>query len=299
MNERSHRSYNQRHHYNTSTMKSNRSSSNRDYADGRSTISRAPSSFQGTTRVPSIQEFENYNGDHSQYNTMRSSHLHHGSSQTSRNTSQDQFGQFGQSGFNGSSQVSRSNASLDHFGQSGYPNGHSSYNQYLGQSRQSVSNGYAHSQQNYPGSSDYARNSQNQNGFGQQQHQLSWNGNNSYNGYNRANQAPGFGNQHMSSRFGQMYIDERSSRSSQKRGVEIEVTMNRKGEEKKHTTTLYGKVITLNDILDELPGYAAQYNFHQLRNDANFGHESRAYHAITPAEPLMVLENKIILKGFQ
>ena len=118
----------------------------------------------------------------------------------------------------------------------------------------------------------------------------------SYNGYNRTNQAPGFGNQQMSSRFGQMSIDDRSIKSSYGRGVEVEVTMNRKGEDKKHTITLYGKVITLNDILDELPRYAAEYDFHQVRNDANFG---RAYHySITPNEPLLVLENKIILKGF-
>ena len=50
--------------FSSSTMKSTRSSSSRDFGDGRSRVS----------RVPPIQEFENqgYHGQHSNYNTMKS-----------------------------------------------------------------------------------------------------------------------------------------------------------------------------------------------------------------------------------
>ena len=51
--------------FSSSTMKSSRSSSSRDFGDGRSRVS----------RVPPIQEFEqqpNYYGQHSNYNTMKS-----------------------------------------------------------------------------------------------------------------------------------------------------------------------------------------------------------------------------------
>ena len=93
LSDRSRGGYNQNHQYTTSTMRSSSSTSNRNFGDGQSIISRAPSSFQAVTRVPSIQAFENHNGGDQRFNTMRSTHSQFSSSH--RNPSQDQFGQNG------------------------------------------------------------------------------------------------------------------------------------------------------------------------------------------------------------
>ena len=82
--------------FSSSTMKSSRSSSSRDFGDGRSRVS----------RVPPIQEFENqpnYYGQHSTYNTMKSS-------------SNSQFGYPSQTyGFEQANNSSRYNGNLYNF----------------------------------------------------------------------------------------------------------------------------------------------------------------------------------------
>ena len=261
------RGYNH-NHYNTSTMRSNRSTSNRDFGDGRSIISRAPSSFQAVTRVPPIENFlENHKGGDQRYNTMRSTHSQFSSSH--RNPSQDQFGQNG-------------------FGN----------NQHFGQPR---SNGIGQPQ-NYGPSGFGGQTTQSQYAYRQSQQQTNWGG---YNGYRPMNQnsqpAPqqSFGNNEMMSRFNQMSLEvqdrNRHNKPNHKRNVEIRVQMpDRYGKEETHTIHLSQKVITLNDIKEDLPKRAENCIFYQKQHHVNLGVN---WINITPNEPLVVYESMIELKG--
>ena len=256
-------------HYNTSTMRSNRSTSNRDFGDGRSIISRAPSSFQAVTRVPPIQSFENHNGGDQRYNTMRSTHSQYSSSH--RNASQDQFGQ-------------NSFGSNQHYVQ---PRANGSYGSY-GHSGSSSFGGQT-------GQSQYA--------YRQQQQQTNWGG---YNGYRSMNQnsqptpQQNFGNNEMMSRFNQMSLEvqdrnRHNNKPNHKRNVEIRVQMpDRYGKEETHTIHLSQKVITLNDVKEDLPKRAENCIFYQKQHHVNLGVN---WINITPNEPLVVYESMIELRA--
>ena len=68
----------------------------------------------------------------------------------------------------------------------------------------------------------------------------------------------------------------------------------RYGKEETHTIHLSQKVITLNDIKEDLPKRAEKCIFYQKQHHVNLGVN---WIKITPNEPLVVYESMIELKG--